>query len=273
MTLRKKECNCSGPSKQEGAQLTSFFTPPTDSDPPCLPPPLYPQISSFTQRGLSGQNFPAPSMSSFPKAEVPLPLRRQVGGRRAQTPGALRWPQRWRARRRRGPSDRPPPPPQPPSPSSATRGRGEGGGGRGDDRGRGGALNARAQLRWRGGSAGSRRRRRRLGGTGPGLGRLRSPQPRPCRSPAAALWRAGPRAPLRHHHHPWKGGAHKEKRGRGPAGGGAGSPGAERPGRFATAPRSRPTKGARQTGPLLSPQAGGGTDSLSSPPSLSPSKP
>lgn len=163
------------------------------------------------------------------------------------------------------------PPPQPPSPSSATRGRGEGGGGRGDDRGRGGALNARAQLRWRGGSAGSRRRR--LGGTGPGLGRLRSPQPRPCRSPAAAPWRAGPRAPLRHHHHPWKGGAHKEKRGRGPAGGGAGSPGAERPGRFATAPRSRPTKGARQTGPLLSPQAGGGTDSLSSPPSLSPSKP
>lgn len=162
-------------------------------------------------------------------------------------------------------------PPQPPSPSSATRGRGEGGGGRGDDRGRGGALNARAQLRWRGGSAGSRRRR--LGGTGPGLGRLRSPQPRPCRSPAAAPWRAGPRAPLRHHHHPWKGGAHKEKRGRGPAGGGAGSPGAERPGRFATAPRSRPTQGARQTGPLLSPQAGSGTDSLSSPPSLSPSKP
>lgn len=176
-------------------------------------------------------------------------------------------------RRRRGPGDRPPPPPPATQPKLCDKGPGGGRGGRGDDRGRGGALNARAQLRWRGGSAGSRRRRRRLGGTGPGLGRLRSPQPRPCRSPAAAPWRAGPRAPLRHHHHPWEGGAHKEKRGRGPAGRGAGSPGAERPGRFATAPRSPPVKGARRAGPLLSPQAGGGTDSLSSPPSLSPSKP
>lgn len=246
------------------------------TDPPCLPPPPYPQIPSSTQRGLSGQNFPAPSMSSSPKAEVPLPLRRQVWGRADGRRPLERSGGRSageRGVRRRGPGDGPPPPPQPPSPSSTTRGRGEGGGGRGDARGRGGALNARAQLRWRGGSAGSRRRRR-LGGTGPGLGRLRSSQPRPCRSPAAAPWRAGPRAPLRHHHHhPWEGGAHKEKRGRGPSGRGAGSPGAGRPGRFATAPRSQPAKGARRAGPLLSPQAGGGTGSHSSPPSLSPSKP
>lgn len=60
------------------------------------------------------------------------------------------------------------------------------------------------------GSAGSRRRR--LGGTGPGLGRLGFSQPRPSRSPAAAPRRAGPRAPLRHHQHPWEGGAHKGKR-------------------------------------------------------------
>lgn len=194
--------------------------------------------------------------------------------RRAQTPGALRWPQRWRARseEEEGARRQTAAPPPATQPKLCDKGPGGGRGGRGDDRGRGGALNARAQLRWRGGSAGSRRRRR-LGGTGPGLGRLRSPQPRPCRSPAAAPWRAGPRAPLRHHHHPWEGGAHKEKRGRGPAGRGAGSPGAERPGRFATAPRSPPAKGARRAGPLLSPQAGGGTDSLSSPPSLSPSKP
>lgn len=218
-----------------------------------------------------GRISPPPPCLPFPKQRCPYPFAGRSGadGRRPlERSVGLSAGERGGGG---GPAtDRRPPPAT--QPKLCDKGPGGGRGGRGDDRGRGGALNARAQLRWRGGSAGSRRRRR-LGGTGPGLGRLRSPQPRPCRSPAAAPWRAGPRAPLRHHHHPWKGGAHKEKRGRGPAGGGAGSPGAERPGRFATAPRSRPTKGARQTGPLLSPQAGGGTDSLSSPPSLSPSKP
>lgn len=60
------------------------------------------------------------------------------------------------------------------------------------------------------GSAGSRRRR--LGVTGPGLGRLQSLQPRPCRSPAAAPSAGGSTRTPRHHHHPWGGGAHKGKR-------------------------------------------------------------
>lgn len=89
-------------------------------------------------------------------------------------------------------------------------------------------------------------------------------------SPATAPRRAGPRTVLRHHHHPWEGGAHKGKRGRGPAGrlrGGVprGREASEVRGRLALSA----LEGRRQAGPLLSPQTGGGTDSLSLPPSLS----
>nr|XP_035978026.1 uncharacterized protein LOC118554511 [Halichoerus grypus] len=68
------------------------------------------------------------------------------------------------------------------------------------------------------GSAGSRRRRRRLGGTGPGLGRLPSSHSRgplvPRHGPSAGGPTHSPPPPPP----PLEGGAHKGKRGRGPAG-------------------------------------------------------
>lgn len=181
MTLRKKECNCSGPSKQEGAQLTSFFTPPTDSQTlPVSLPHSTPDLFFHPERPEWAQS-PRPLhvfLSQSRGALTPSPA--GLGqSRRAQTPGALRWPQRWRARSEEEGARRQTAPPPATQPRLYDKGPGGGRGGRGDDRGRGGALNAPAQLRWRGGSAGSRRRRR-LGGTGPG------PRPPPV-LPAEAL--------------------------------------------------------------------------------------
>lgn len=165
------------------------------TDPPCLPPPLYPQFSS-TQRGLSGQNFPAPSMSSFSQSRGALTPSPAGLGRssQAQTPGALRWPRREGARSEEEEEEegaRRQTAAPPPRPAQALR---QGAGGRGGTRGRPGSRRRperSGSVKMARGSAGSRRRRRRLGGTGPGLGRLRSSQPRPCPSPAAAPGRAG----------------------------------------------------------------------------------
>ena len=137
------------------------------TDPPCLPPPPHPTPTSLLPRsGQSGPNFPAPSMSPFPKAEVPLPFRRQVWGGVGSCSPLQRLSSRYTGgrgvRRRRGPGDRPPPPPRspskPPSPSSATRGGGLGGGakGRPGSRRRPQSLDSAKMAR---GSAGSRRRR------------------------------------------------------------------------------------------------------------------
>lgn len=119
VTLRKEESNCSSPSKREGAQLTSFFTPPTESQTLLVSLPHPTPTSPLPRRGQSGPNFPAPSMSPFPKAEVPLPFSRQVWGgvgRRSplQRLGSRCAGARGVRRRRRGPGDRlPPPPPEP----------------------------------------------------------------------------------------------------------------------------------------------------------------
>lgn len=282
VTLRKEECNCSCPSKREGAQLPSFLTPPTESQTLLVSLPHPTPTSLAPRRGQSGPNFPAPSKSPFPKAEVPLPFRREVRGgvgRRSplQRSGSRSAGGRG-VRRRRGPGDGPPPPPprspsEPPSPSSATRGGGWGG--RGDDWGRRGALSAWAQLRWRGEvpRAGSRRRHRRLGGTGPGLGRLPSSHSRgPLGPPPRPLGGRAHAQPFATTTTPGKGALTKRREAAGrPAGGGAGSPGAGRPQRFAAASHSRPAKGAGKRDPSsFLRQAAAPTHSLCHPPSLSP---
>lgn len=128
------------PLETGGRPAHQFLPPHPQNHRPLLVSLPHPTPRSSTQRGLSGPNFPAPSMSSSPKAEVPLPRSPAGLGRsgQAQTPGALRWPRRWRARSEEEEKEEGarrqtavPPPPQPPSPSSATRGRGEEGGTRG----------------------------------------------------------------------------------------------------------------------------------------------
>lgn len=176
--------------------------------------------------------------------------------------------------RRRGPGDTPPPPPPgaPASrPAQALR-QGAEGGGRGDDPGRGGALNAWAQLRWRG----------EVPGAAAASGE-------PARAPAASrshtaeallVPRRGPSAGGPTHSPPppppplGRGRSQREERpraGRPAAGRGPQGPGGLSEVRGCLALSAR--EGRRPAGPLLSPQAGGGTDSLSLPPSLSLSEP
>lgn len=140
VTLRKEECNCSGPSEQEGVHLTTFFTPPTESQTLLVSLPHPTPTTLLPPRGHRGPNFPAPSKSPFPKAEVPLPFRRQVRGGVGRRSPLQRWGSRSAGRRgvrRRGPGDSPLPPPPPPEPQRAAqpklcdKGRGGGGGSEG----------------------------------------------------------------------------------------------------------------------------------------------
>lgn len=141
------------------------------TDPPCLPP----TPTSLPRRGQSGPNFPAPSVSPFPKAEVPLPFPQQV--RVGALPGSA-WIAATLESKEEGARRHNTAPPQAPAsrPAQALRQGAKGGGGaakgRPGSRRRPQHLGSAKMARV---SAGSRRRRRRrLGGTGPGLGRLAS---------------------------------------------------------------------------------------------------
>lgn len=89
VTLRKEECNCSCPSKREGTQLTSFFTPPTESQTllvslPTPPPPPFPERPEWAE-------FPRPLHVSHSQSRGALTLSPTGLGRsrQAQPPAAL----------------------------------------------------------------------------------------------------------------------------------------------------------------------------------------
>lgn len=125
------------PLETGGRPAHQFLPPHPQNHRPLLVSLPHPTPRSSTQRGLSGPNFPAPSMSSSPKAEVPLPRSPAGLGRsgQAQTPGALRWPRRWRARSEEEEKEEGarrqtavPPPPPAAQPKLCDKGPGGGGG-------------------------------------------------------------------------------------------------------------------------------------------------